>query len=250
MDGINHYSFLQNDGINQADLFGLWKWKDGKRVGGERSVVVAEKCSDPYEDLANLVRLDASEVKYWLETWKENEKVNKDDEFTVPNIFVVAVGESGWPNNAIFELWRDRIATALTSEGFFVKIIEQKTGRSHIEVIRATSEKDTWGYAFMGHGVRYKRSTFDLRADPSFGGANGSFSWEGMRWITPFHIHKSFKYGLGINFHCFADEQPWDDLSVTYYGGTGFMRPWAGTIAIDWYGTWSGLINSAAGKKE
>ncbi|MGA1795436.1 MAG: RHS repeat domain-containing protein [bacterium] len=245
--GANLYAFAGNDSINSIDVIGLWKWKDGRRQGNSKATVISEKCADPYKDLAKLVHLDLSEIAMWLKRWKKNAEVTENEEFLVPNTFVIAIGENEGRISR-FALAQNIMALtkALERRGFLVLWYDQQNGGNMQNVIGSTINDDTWGYAFFGHGNIALRAWYDWRKDPVYAAVNGTFLWdmENFQFIGPYHLERDFKFGLGINYHCFADEQEWNMLSIKYYGARG-LSVISGTRTIRWYGTWNGLVGKA-----
>ncbi len=253
-DGLNLYVFAANNGVNFFDALGLWKWEGGKRQGRRRATVIAEKSKDPYEDLAKLVRLDANEIRFWLEPRKKNEKVCKDDKFTVPNTFVNALGSlillAKWLQDESAYL----VEEALKKRGFYVEYYKQEDGYSANDVIDAIRNKDTWGYGLFGHGIKFgDHGGFMWNSEVTFtfvGFMKPSVVERIIEVIVAADLNKIFKYGLGINYHCFSGWEPWYKLSLTHYGTGPFL-----SFALGSYGprimfpaadSWESVVGNGA----
>ena len=255
--GMNLYILLGNSAIDWFDVIGLWKWKNGKRQGGVRSVVIAEKAGDTYNDLAKLVRLDAAQVKSWLKKWKPNAQVCKNEKFSVPNTFIVGLGSVSGLARHMLKVNMLSLTNALERRGFKVEWLQYETGTSSTQLINRTKSDDTWGYSFFGHGNKPIRGIIkifgielpDIRVDKNNLDLYGAFVWrDGYDLVKSKSISRNFKYGLGINYHCFANKHPWNTLSVTYFGTHGLTFALQ-TRAVRYYGTWNGLVGKAADKK-
>ena len=76
---------------------------------------------------------------------------------------------------------------------------------------------------------------------------NGEFVWatseEVYDLIGSQDILKGFRYGLGINYHCFGDLEPWETVSLVNYKSSGYLSVISAGRGIGWWGSWKGLIN-------
>ena len=249
VDGSNYYSFVSNDGINFYDTFGLWKWKNDKRQGKSRATVIAELCGDPYKNLALLVGLDENEVNQWLQEYKDNDKVMPDDEFTVPNTFIIGKGKvrnvymhsSKKTIKNISNKFKDyllekeidshinQISRAFKDRGFLVLVYSSDNGTPKTHVINSLQDNNTWGYALFGHG------------------SGGVLFWtnEDSSMIGSWDLRTNFKYGLGINGHCFAYDGDWNEKSLNSFQAWGLYYPLL--PPLEYGSSWETLIGQSAG---
>ena len=185
--GVNLHSFVGNDPGNSIDPFGHWRWSTR---WGRRATVVAEKSCDSYDELADFVNLDEQQVEKWLKKWKENKKVRKGDEFTVPNTFVIAIGDMNWLMYKGNEIHAKSIANALLKRGFNVETISYRLhGWSRDSVVEDTNNEDTWGYAYFGHGAHFSEESQKFYT--------GAFVWENKDLINSWDIGKKIQIWLG-----------------------------------------------------
>ena len=211
--GINLYEFGQNNSISFIDLLGLWKFKNGNRDGHARATVIAEKCSDPYEALATYVALELLEIQKWLKTWKPNNEVKKDDEFTVPNTVYV-----NWylplqnPINWLFILYAHTEVSELAAQGYYV--IHSSSITSDAERAQFNSP-DIFGLIHVAHG------------DVDF---HGSLQETDLNMLVPSNITLDHKLGGLKIVQCWGDELPWKSLfaldGIYYWAGHGKVHPY------------------------
>lgn len=135
-----------------------------------------------------------------------------------------------------------RLSDALERRGFFVIMMREDVGFSREDIVREFHADYTWGYAVFGHGYRdawWRGVKTNL---------NGGFTWNNEdAIIIPGEIRagKRFKFGLGINYHCYANDADWKSLSITYYGADGMLSALSGPRGIGYWGSWAGLVDSA-----
>lgn len=129
----------------------------------------------------------------------------------------------------IIARWQMRLTQALERRKFHVETYREDVGHIDNDFTRATNNVDVWGYALFGHGYRKITLWTDWTPDPEFSAQNGGMKWGG-NVILPDEFGRYFRYGLGINYHCFAALQPaWSNKATIYYGGgTGMIHPLAG----------------------
>ena len=193
--GLNLHAFVENDAVSSTDPLGLWKWKEGKRDGSERATVVAEKCRDPYDDLATMIGLDPSEVKKWLKTWKPNDQVKKDEEFTVPNtVYVNRYLPAYNPQNWLFILYASDEGDKLISQGFHV--VRSSSITSEAETAQFKSP-DIFGLIHVAHG------------DPDY---HGELQEADLYMLDPTMLRLDHKLGGLKIVQCWGDEKPWRGL--------------------------------------
>jgi RHS repeat-associated protein len=255
--GINLYNFVNNDSINYFDLFGLWKWKNGRRQGQSRAVVVAEKNGDTYVDLANLVGLDVKEVEKWLQEYVPNEKVSTNCEFSVPNTFVIATGNSLEKVDTLISFHIGTMMQDLMSRGFYVESFSREWGNTKESLVNGLVSDDVWGYTLYGHGgveLKTLKVGSEIITLPIPNGdvrATGSFIWDYDMgtFLVPEELNrKKFKYALGINGHCFANYKPWRDLSIVSHQGWFLYSPLLPPPSAAF--NWGVLIERAAGRSK
>ena len=243
--GVNLYGFLGNDDLSHYDILGYeWtvnrngnQWADATRTLLE---------TDTIEKLASIVQLNATEFKYWLKnidyTPVSDEDIKSKCQFLVPNSFAIATAKTLISTNLVLTYWSMRLSDALERRGFFVIMMREDVGFSREDIVREFHADYTWGYAVFGHGYRdawWRGVKTNL---------NGGFTWNNEdAIIIPGEIRagKRFKFGLGINYHCYANDADWKSLSITYYGADGMLSALSGPRGIGYWGSWAGLVDSA-----
>ncbi len=143
----------------------------------------------------------------------------------------------------------------MKARGFYTEYYIQEDGYSRDQVISAIRNEDTWGYGLYGHGIKF--------------GDHGGFLWKKevtftfdgvmkqsvvgktiIEVIVAADLNRMFKYGLGINYHCFSGWEPWYKLSLTHYGTGPFL-----SFALGSYGprilfpaadSWESVVRSGA----
>ena len=209
--GLNLYGFVGNDGINGLDLMGLWHWKNGKRDGKPRAIVIPDKKGDSYSDLATLVSLDSTDVKQWLKTWKPNSEVKVCDEFTVPNTVYIDFLK---PIHAEWFWWpySQGEINKFTSQGYFVLYNENVDS---VTVLNQLSSPNIFGFENIADGDLNQPGT--LQTTDNFG-------------LRP-NIKSVMRYKLGglKMVQCFGGVLPWYNLvsqNGYYWASVGYVHVW------------------------
>jgi hypothetical protein len=250
---MNLYAFVDNDPISFTDPLGLWRWKNGKRQGGERATMLPEE-GDTTDSAATFTKLDPSETEKWLRDssghWvSPGEEINKCLEYDSPNTFVIGVGYGGFATT-ILANWQNRVTHALERRGFKVAAYRFDTGTGSHQVEAAARGIDVWGLGLFGHGYKKVISWINWDPDPEFPTINGGLAWDRAKSqiITPATIRPHHKFGLMIAYFCYADLQPWSGLvspNGRYYGATGSLSALSGPRGVGYWGSWDGLVGSA-----
>ncbi|WP_176014029.1 RHS repeat domain-containing protein [Victivallis sp. Marseille-Q1083] len=246
--GVNLYGFVNNNPNKNIDVRGTILIQ---RNNQEFSKICLTSKAETIDDIVNAIRLDKNEWKKWLLT-EEHASVDRIESFTwylAPNTFVIATGNNTGVSTAILARWSMKLYDAAYEMGFNVINFRADVGTSVSRVISKTKEKSVWGYAFFGHGyaqtiIPYMPAWF-LFADEQI---NGSFVWDessdNMDIILEYNLRTSFKYALGINYHCHAEKQDWKLHSINYYGSNGVLSSLSGPRGIGYWGSWEGLLYS------
>ncbi len=238
------YLCCNNNIINQIDCFGLsWTILRKNEEWGEAR---RSDLSDSLTELSIMIGLAKHEIQSWLKntdlTAVSDSDMKTKCTFKFPNNFVIFVGNTWILPKLFFANFSMRLSDALESRGFMVSNYREDEGISWRNLTSAIKADSTWGYALFGHGYVVQREKwYDFRIDYSFG-TNGDFVFNDTH-VSPSDIKRNFKYGLGINYQCFANFGKWNSLSIIYYGGIGLTQPILGPLAIDHIGTWNSLIN-------
>jgi len=143
------------DSANEADPFGLWKWKKGKRQGSARAIMIAEP-GDTTVTASMFARLEQAQTGLWLKDAKGSSVLPGDSiqcgaEYTVPNTVVVGVGY-GAIATTFLARWQNQLTKALKAHGFSVNSFRYDVTPRPGPIEQAFSDPDLWGYAFFGHG--------------------------------------------------------------------------------------------------
>ncbi len=267
------YVFCADNPINGTDPYGLWTIK---REGHPRAEAVPDNPNDTIQSLADMLGFDGSAKNNWkwleitrpkgmlnIERYGPNEKVNgcKNYTFTIPNVFVIADGsyaKTGTASNVragiaspLMGSSINALNAAAMNHGFNVVLITQNSGARipRMQVINAIKSKDTWGYALFGHGNETIQAWYWPFADPAFANTNGGFVWyeddatKTQDLILPGDLDRGFKYGIGINYHCYGDQQAWENISVTNHKSDGLLSPLSGPRGIGYWGSWSSMLD-------
>ena len=211
--GLNLHGFVGNDGINGADSLGLWHWKNGKRDGHPRATVVPDKNCDSYSDLAALVKLDQTEVKQWLESWKPNSQVTPCDEFTVPNtVYVNLLTPMSFHLEWFWWPYSRGEINKFTSQGYFALFNENVDSRT---VLNQLSAPDIFGFENIADGDLNEPGT--LQTTDNFG-------------LRP-NIKSVLHYKLGglKMIECFGGVLPWYQLvspNGYYWASVSYVHIW------------------------
>jgi hypothetical protein len=250
--GLNLYGFVGNNPVNDVDPWGLWKWKDGKRQGSERTFMIPD-LGDTTESAAVFVKLDANETGKWLRDskghWvKPGEKID-DCQYDVPNTFVIGVGYGGFATT-ILANWQNRLTDALEKRGFYVAPYRFDTGTASFQMEAAARGRDVWGIGLFGHGYKQIKNWHNWSPDPNFAVLNGGLAWdkEASQIITPATIMPPHKFGLEIVYFCYANLNGWPGIVASngkYYGGSGSVSSLSGPRALGYWGSWDSLVGGA-----
>ncbi len=150
-DGINHYLFNDNDGINFTDTLGLWK-KDSN-TGGSRQIYIKESDQDTLKTLSDLSGLDYDEVDKWA-IYEIGGKTNPCV-VSVPNVVIVYwAGDMGRMGKWWVD-WNDNISN-YKSKGYSVEEYNGSSGApsGHYQNLLHSRGKSAalYGTYFWGHG--------------------------------------------------------------------------------------------------
>ena len=223
-------------------------------VNKKRRIYAAVQVRCSNKNLAEYVGLEENEINSWLqEYYNKGNVVTKNTPFkdidikqgqcyTVPNTFVTALG-FGIIGYIPLDRWQYKVINAFEKRGFLVEVYRDELGTNKNEVINASNSSDTWGYMYLGHGFQQKIAWYWPLEDKNFSHLKGAFSWsETYDVIESKDFRKKFKFGLGINYHCYADSHPWNSYSIVYFGGIGSLSALSGPRGIGWWGSWDSLV--------
>jgi len=267
--------FVSRDPIGYVDGFGLYgayfvpsahdpqgTWVIIRNHEKRRASAVPSR-GDTIAGLAPMAKLDVAQYTKWLDmeavpvcpaSADDAVRFKSDGtpccKFTVPNVFVMGTSYSQFSVSTPFlNRWVSQVGKAAIKQGLYVRLYIKTTltypgiDNTSAGLRQALSSRDTWGYAFFGHGIKYY-------LDAEMRNTNGSFVWDHATddYINPGWINNPFRYGLGINYHCYADEQPWTSLisaNGKYYGSSGWLSAMSGPRGVGYWGSWDSLITEA-----
>ena len=243
-----HYLYIKNQPLAWRDPTGEDWTVD--RKGGTRAIAKNSSPRDTVANLARIVRMDAHEFSDWLKVTdksaamlpaKEGDPIGALGEFSVPNTVVIAAGD-GWLFGRMFTtVWALRLEDAFKKRGFYTQHYNEESvpvrGGS-ATVIASVTSRNTWGYAFIGHGYN------DGMLAGSFAYKN---TWYGApsQLIVPWSIRNAYKYGGAINYHCNADKGRWGAnvaKNGTWHHSTGLTTALAGPRSFGHWGSWDSLV--------
>lgn len=234
--GLNLFLFAGNNPIDNWDSVGLqWHYE---RDGKNRAVVWFDDPKDTVEQLAKLLRLDASNSSKWLKDEQGKKVHGKLEEcklYTVPNKFVVVLGwrailsdGMGFTQQAMDVVQSfERLGFA----GYFYDALNSPVSSS--DVISAVQD-DTWGVALFGHGKSDGKLVLKHRWNFYFG--------EILDYLDKDSFATSKPFGAVIAFFCYADKGGWSSLKTrngSYFGGVG-------TQIMALHPSWTEWANEAA----
>jgi RHS repeat-associated protein len=225
--GVNLNLFCFNSPIFEFDVAGAFVWKDGKRQGGSRAIMIAEE-GDDIQSAADFSKMDISEVEKWLKNestgdWvAEGDAIQSGCEYSVPNTYYVIKGDvSGyrwkkdWFSSGNF--WISiRVIPIFKSqkkeEGYKITQISRGTFNFFKE---ALENPDTFGIFWAGHGAA---------------GVLWDVDDEG---VTSFDLHPFLDHKLGelVLFVCYAGcDQGWQKFvsspNGSFHGSEAPVWPW------------------------
>lgn len=271
--GKNLYGMVGNSPVNSIDSLGLWKWKGGKRQGGERAIMYSDRGDTTYT-AGVFSRLDPKETPKWLQdadgkALKPGDAIDRCKYYNVPNKVVVIVGaDTGY---MLIPIHQTKIVRALTRQGFKVETYRADVGTSFDNVLANARDKDVWGLVLIGHGfmglkdewwtkfpLNYTSMFNDYAANPDTAEFNGGFvfgpdSDSSNDTLTPGNLRPHHKLGLLVTYFCFSKMQPWSNvvsstgsfMGGSDNGGSGVKSMLSGPRAFG-FDTWSDLVGEAA----
>lgn len=234
--GANLYGMAGNDAVNKWDYLGL-EWNLHRDPNKTRADVCSSSNDDTLMELADKVGL-AFEGMRGPQGWLRHsdgtpvptsEGLITGKRYTVPNKFVIALGEVDGAAKIALLLHTSLLSLALADKGVNHQSFSQSSGDSYAIVRGAVNDRDVAGYAFFGHGY-YKTIPYTVVIpDLEYMKFFGLFQWQkgneavdkndpGL-WMGPEDIGNSrYKYAVGINFHCFSAFQNYRSKSILWYG--------------------------------
>lgn len=208
------YRYCDNNAINQLDLYGLWKWQNGKRQGVARATIIAENGDTKYT-LAEKIHLWEHESRYWLQEAdgspvKPSDTIKPGCAYTVPNVFVVAVGEQGRTAEGWSLIYANQARARAVEKGFLVKFFVY-SGKAFTQSDLSAAFSDNWGFALYGHGYVYP----DALHGAFIISKNGHPApWNGDKWsiFVSNEAGGLYKRGVVIAKMCSAIYGGWSNL--------------------------------------
>ena len=185
-DGVNLYEFVRNAPVNLTDFLGM-EWSEPDRQKESRARTECD-CGDKVEELAMMIKLNASEFVEWLRDedgkglpQRADEEITEHRVFSVPNTGYVDAssyswGPFGWGliafKNAIVDRWQN-------TEG--LKVIYSGIWRTTKQMILGhLGSDDIYKFTYIGHGAA---GCLTAIRDPGASGASAGIICPG---ITPF----------------------------------------------------------------
>ncbi len=167
--GPNEYLYVRNQVMVAVDPFGLWKWKDGKRQGGARAIMLSE-AGDSTETAAQFAKLEPSESALWLRDETSGKWIPPGTEircaecpFSVPNTVYITKGDVSaatwkrwmkwdwWSFNNVYVSWTiSGYRKELENRGYMVVYDNYATSA---DIRGYLGQQDIHGWFFGGHGV-------------------------------------------------------------------------------------------------
>ena len=116
-----------------------------------RADVTALRNEAPYDELAEMARLDSRSVRAWLSGYKANSQVRKNDAFTIPNLVVIGIGSVNFVAHESFKRNAHEVQNRLFAKGFRTFWYDYKD-RTWTNRDVTTYRADLWGFVYYGHG--------------------------------------------------------------------------------------------------
>jgi hypothetical protein len=217
--GPNLYGFAGNDGINGADMLGLWIIS---RDPSKAWATAMAQTGDTVQSLAALIYLDPTEANKWLKGWNGG-PINACSKYQIPNTVGVYTSKPGW-FDGIFSYVNHLRNRALnygmsyTIKGYHV--IQLVNQDSDDQFINLWQSDGIYAMIFAGHG-----SSAGFKAQPS---APGSFQ------VDPSQVHPPYKLQAVLALCC------WGSKETGPNGETwrSFISPTGSYIGFSWYANW------------
>ena len=235
----NLYAFVSNDGVNNADAFGLWQIQ--RKGDDDRALVIAEK-GDTVATLGKMINLDDSDFTSWLHPVNGGKMPTSASEsvpscqYTIPNVIYIEFGDYGATGGGIFTYLGNRFygpipawRNALTDmgkeyKGKGFKVILNNPSNANIAMFDLNS-KNIYGFAYAGHGSGEGGLVFNDKEN------DASASMSAGRW-TQYGIAFLIAYGCST-----ADEEA-SNIKFLHYR----YSPWEESVAVR--GTFTGVYDS------
>jgi RHS repeat-associated protein len=147
VDGMNLYQYVNGNPLTYVDPSGLWKVTRGRN---KRAIVEAESNCDTYEHLSEIVGLDVRNIKKWLTPYKEEYNLVKGDSFTIPNTFIIGLGDMNGFAHWTVKSVANQVFSILYFKGYLVEYHDYRLAPFQADQLK---DKDQYGMAFFGHGV-------------------------------------------------------------------------------------------------
>jgi len=81
--------------------------------------------------------------------------------FSIPNTFIVAIGQVNWLALVFTSQAATKIEEAARANGLATEVYHFQMTANSMPVLKAFRSRDIWGYAFLGHGYKNLRDSSD-----------------------------------------------------------------------------------------